>query len=122
MVFLSFTSLTGEMQGVGKKAGPNTLFYGSVHDESGQAASLETKIKKRYWETKQSLIQALGKDQDEHFIADDADIDLRLQVKDHSLRGLFCVCLLRVKCLHSERDSERFIRVKHTHVTCVVDL
>lgn len=75
------------MQGVGKKAGPSTLFYGSVHDESGNPATLETKIKKRYWETKQSLIQKLGKDQDEHIIADDADIDLRLQVSHHHLRG-----------------------------------
>ena len=107
------------MHGVGKKAGPNTLFYGSVHDESGLPASLETKIKKRYWETKQSLIQALGKDQDEHFIADDAEIDLRLQVKDHSLRGLFCVCLPRVKCLHSDRFMSR---VKDTHIPSAMDL
>ena len=78
------------MQGVGKNAGPSTLFYGSVHDESGQPATLETKIKKRYWETKQSLIEKLGKDQDEHFVADDADIDLRVQVSDDYHRKRLC--------------------------------
>ena len=89
------------MQGVGKKAGPSTLFYGSVHDESGQPTTLETKIKRRYWETKQSLIQKLGKDQDEHIIADDADIDLRLQVSDHPLHRAFCsVHASDVKCLY----------------------
>lgn len=93
--------MTQEMQGVGKKAGPSTLFYGSVHDESGQPSTLETKIKRRYWETKQSLIEKLGKDQDEHFIADDADIDLRLQVNDHYLRGALCsVHACQVKCLY----------------------
>jgi hypothetical protein len=67
------------MQGLGKNAGANTLFYGSVHDSTTHR-TLETKLKKAYWETKQTFIQKLGKDQDEHVVASDSDIDLRLEV------------------------------------------
>ena len=62
------------------------MFYGSVHDELAAPSNLEAKLKKRYWETKQTLIQKLGKDQDEFVIAGDAEIDYRLEVSG----GVLC--------------------------------
>ena len=54
--------------------------YGSVTDGMLQAPSLEQKLKKKYWKTKQTVIQKLGKNQDEFVIAGDAEIDTKLEV------------------------------------------
>ena len=45
-----------------------------------QEPSLEQKLKKKYWKTKQTVIQKLGKDQDEFVVAGDAEIDIKLEV------------------------------------------
>jgi hypothetical protein len=95
------------MQGLGKNAGANTLFYGSVHDSTTHR-TLETKLKKAYWETKQTFIQKLGKDQDEHVVASDSDIDLRLEQSrrvEASCHGL-STCIKKYQVTVSELVSK----------------
>lgn len=42
--------------------------------------SLKGKMESKYWHTKQSVIQKLGKDQDTFVVAGDAEVDARLEV------------------------------------------
>lgn len=55
--------------------------YGSVQDGMYGADTLEKKLKKQYWKAKQSVIEKLGKSQDEFVVAGDADIDIKLEVR-----------------------------------------
>lgn len=43
--------------------------------------SLKGKMESKYWHTKQSVIQKLGKEQDVFVVAGDAEVDARLEVK-----------------------------------------
>ena len=44
------------------------------------ANSLKGKVEKKYWHTKQTMIQKLGKGQDSYVVAGDAEVDARLEV------------------------------------------
>ncbi len=68
------------MEGFGSETLTTPFHYGSVSDGMSHGSSLEQKLKKKYWKTKQSVIQKLGKSQDEFVIAGDADIDTKLEV------------------------------------------
>ena len=72
------------MEGFGSADVSTPLHYGSVNDGRMRNDGLEQKIKKQYWKTKQTLIQKMGKDQDEFVVAGDMDIDMKLEV---------CVCM-----------------------------
>lgn len=80
MVDQSISSPPG-MQGFGSADMTTPFHYGSVHDGHFRSDSLEQKLKKQYWKTKQTVIQKLGKNQDEFIVAGDADIDTKLEVK-----------------------------------------
>lgn len=51
------------------------------------ADKLEKKLKKQYWKAKQSVIEKLGKSQDEFVVAGDADIDTKLEVRMEVIIG-----------------------------------
>ena len=68
------------MSGFGSSDLTTPFYYGSVHDGIFRNDSLEQKLKKQYWKTKQTVIQKLGKNQDEFIIAGDTDIDTKLEV------------------------------------------
>jgi len=68
------------MPGFGSADVVQPLHYGSVNDGRLRNDGLEQKIKKQYWKTKQTLIQKMGKDQDEYVVAGDLDIDMKLEV------------------------------------------
>ncbi len=55
--------------------------YGSVHDSQLRSDSLEQKLRKQYWKTKQTVLQKLGKGQDEFIVAGDMEIDTKLEVR-----------------------------------------
>lgn len=38
------------------------------------------RMQKKFWKTKQVLIKATGKKEDEHVVASDADLDAKLEV------------------------------------------
>lgn len=44
---------------------------------------IKGKIEQKYWRSKQKVIEKLGKDQDEHVIAGDAEVDARLEAFRH---------------------------------------
>lgn len=45
------------------------------------AGGLKGKVEQKYWHTKQTVIQKLGKEQDCYVVAGDAEVDARLEVK-----------------------------------------
>ena len=71
------------MEGFGSEDVMRSPFnYGSVEDGM-LADSLEKKLRNQYWKAKQSVIEKLGKSQDEFVVAGDADIDTKLEVGEH---------------------------------------
>lgn len=70
------------MEGFGSEDVMRSPFnYGSVEDGM-LADSLEKKLRNQYWKAKQSVIEKLGKSQDEFVVAGDADIDTKLEVRE----------------------------------------
>ena len=45
-----------------------------------------TQLKKAYWTTKQQIIKTIGKKEDEHVQASDAELDAKLEVSDRVFR------------------------------------
>lgn len=76
------------MDGFGSETVMSPFHYGSVADGMSRGSSLEQRLKKKYWKTKQTVIQKLGKSQDEFVIAGDADIDSKLEVSGSVFPGL----------------------------------
>lgn len=56
--------------------------YGSVADGYIQNPTFEQRLKKKYWKTKQTVLTKLKREEDEHVVASDADIDMKLEVRD----------------------------------------
>ena len=58
-------------------------YYGGTYDRyvsSNSEPSTLSKMKETYWTTKQAVITKLGKKQDEHIVASDAELDAKLEV------------------------------------------
>ncbi|XP_061675079.1 islet cell autoantigen 1 [Syngnathoides biaculeatus] len=79
--------------------------------------SVVSRFQQRYWKTKQTLIRASGKKEDQHLVASDADLDAKLEVF-HSIQRT-CMELLKVIeqyqrriCFLSQEENElgRFLR------------
>lgn len=47
----------------------------------GEDSSVMARMQKKFWKTKQVLIKATGKKEDEHVVASDADLDAKLEVR-----------------------------------------
>ena len=71
---------TPGMSGFGSADMTTPFHYGSVHDSHLRSDTLEQKLRKQYWKTKQTVLQKLGKGQDEFIVAGDAEIDTKLEV------------------------------------------
>ncbi|XP_061530779.1 islet cell autoantigen 1 [Phycodurus eques] len=79
--------------------------------------SVVSRFQQGYWKTKQTLIRASGKKEDQHVVASDADLDAKLEVF-HSIQRT-CMELLKVIeqyqrriCFLSQEENElgRFLR------------
>lgn len=46
----------------------------------GEDSSVMARMQKKFWKTKQVLIKASGKKEDEYVVASDADLDAKLEV------------------------------------------
>lgn len=57
-------------------------YYGSSYDRFVENTNTSTlhKMKETYWTTKQVVMQKLGKKEDEHVVASDAELDAKLEV------------------------------------------
>ena len=73
-------SQSTHMEGFGSADITSPFNYGSVEDGRFRQDSLEQKLRKQYWKTKQTVIEKFGKSQDEFVVAGDADIDMKLEV------------------------------------------
>ncbi|MBN3303320.1 ICA1L protein, partial [Amia calva] len=51
----------------------------SGRDVLGEDSSVMARMQKKFWKTKQVLIKATGKKEDEHVVASDADLDAKLE-------------------------------------------
>lgn len=47
----------------------------------GEDSSVMARMQKKFWKTKQVLIKATGKKEDEYVVASDADLDAKLEVR-----------------------------------------
>ncbi|XP_072339889.1 islet cell autoantigen 1-like isoform X3 [Scyliorhinus torazame] len=56
--------------------------------------SVVSQMQRKYWKTKQALIKATGKKEDEHVVASDADLDAKLEV--FHIIQTSCIDLLKV--------------------------
>uniref|UniRef100_A0A5F8HC47 AH domain-containing protein n=1 Tax=Monodelphis domestica TaxID=13616 RepID=A0A5F8HC47_MONDO len=90
--------------------------HGTGHGQS-RDKSVVNKMQQKYWRTKQALIKATGKKEDEHVVASDADLDAKLELF-HSIQRT-CMELLKAIelyqkriCFLSPEESElgRFLR------------
>ena len=69
------------MEGFGSSDLTTPFNYGSVKDGYSQNPTLEHKLKKQYWKTKQTVRQKLNKQEDAFVVAGDAAIDSKLEVR-----------------------------------------
>jgi hypothetical protein len=61
----------------------NQGYYGGTYDRyvsSNSEPSTISKMKETYWTTKQAVMTKLGKKQDEHIVASDAELDAKLEL------------------------------------------
>lgn len=82
----------------------------------GEDSSVMARMQKKFWKTKQVLIKATGKKEDEYVVASDADLDAKLEVGDvthasyvicQSCRGISCP-ILPSKLAHGTNDVGDF--------------
>ena len=57
------------------------------------ADSFKGKVQQKYWKSKQTMIEKLGKQQDEFVVAGDSEVDARLEAFKHIQKT--CIDLLR---------------------------
>ena len=55
-----------------------------------------TQLKKAYWTTKQQIRKTIGKKEDEHVTAADAELDAKLEVRNQSVKKSFSLHLLSI--------------------------
>lgn len=79
-------------------------------------SSVMARMQKKFWKTKQVLIKATGKKEDEYVVASDADLDAKLEVGEgQSLVARFVLFYAEVKLSpvsESWRDARSLCEVK----------
>lgn len=53
---------------------------GRYHRKTYTDKSLKNRMQRNYWLAKQTMIEKLGKEQDEHVVASDSELDQTLEV------------------------------------------
>uniref|UniRef100_A0A8C4NAQ4 AH domain-containing protein n=2 Tax=Eptatretus burgeri TaxID=7764 RepID=A0A8C4NAQ4_EPTBU len=100
------------------------IYQGCSRDEfdrmvRGQDSSVVNKVQQTYWKTKQVLIRATGKREDEYVVASDAVIDAKLEVFRSVQRT--CLDLVKVAEMYqhrlfavaqAEHEMGRFLKIK----------
>uniref|UniRef100_A0A673N4Y1 AH domain-containing protein n=1 Tax=Sinocyclocheilus rhinocerous TaxID=307959 RepID=A0A673N4Y1_9TELE len=69
-------------------------FLFQIPDKHGERepvkSSVVNKFQQKYWKTKQTLIKVTGKQEDEHVVASDADLDAKLEQLVYSENWSLC--------------------------------
>ncbi|KAM9766857.1 islet cell autoantigen 1-like isoform 1-T2 [Menidia menidia] len=71
----------------------------------GEDSSVMARMQKKFWKTKQVLIKATGKKEDEYVVASDADLDAKLEF----FRSVQCTCTELLKVI--EKYQSRITRL-----------
>lgn len=81
----------------GKNVADNVIVHGSRFAGDmlsggrallGEDSSVMARMQKKFWKTKQVLIKATGKKEDEYVVASDADLDAKLEVGKDRLKSV----------------------------------
>ncbi|XP_051879419.1 islet cell autoantigen 1-like isoform X2 [Pristis pectinata] len=67
--------------------------------------SVVSQMQKKYWKTKQALIKATGKKEDEHLVASDADLDAKLEI----YRTIQTSCMELLKVIEKYQQRLNFL-------------
>lgn len=68
------------MEGFGSSDITTPFSYGSVNEVTTDKDRLETKVKKKFWKTKQKIVEKLGREQDHFVVQGDSEIDAYIEV------------------------------------------
>ncbi|XP_046706848.1 islet cell autoantigen 1-like isoform X2 [Silurus meridionalis] len=79
--------------------------YGFSSPILGEDRSVMARMQKKFWKTKQVLIKATGKKEDEHVVASDADLDAKLEF----FRSIQSTCTELLKVI--EKYQQRITRL-----------
>ncbi|KAF4080258.1 hypothetical protein AMELA_G00168330 [Ameiurus melas] len=79
--------------------------YGFSSPVLGEDHSVMARMQKKFWKTKQVLIKATGKKEDEHVVASDADLDAKLEF----FRSIQTTCTELLKVI--EKYQQRITRL-----------
>ncbi|XP_062852922.1 islet cell autoantigen 1-like isoform X1 [Trichomycterus rosablanca] len=79
--------------------------YGLTSPVLGEDQSVMARMQKKFWKTKQVLIKATGKKEDEHVVASDADLDAKLEF----FRSVQITCTELLKVI--EKYQQRITRL-----------
>ncbi|KAB5584629.1 hypothetical protein PHYPO_G00109710 [Pangasianodon hypophthalmus] len=79
--------------------------YGFSSPVLGEDRSVMARMQKKFWKTKQVLIKATGKKEDEHVVASDADLDAKLEF----FRSIQTTCTELLKVI--EKYQQRITRL-----------
>ncbi|KAG7327003.1 hypothetical protein KOW79_010404 [Hemibagrus wyckioides] len=79
--------------------------YGFSSPVLGEDRSVMARMQKKFWKTKQVLIKATGKKEDEHVVASDADLDAKLEF----FRSVQITCTELLKVI--EKYQQRITRL-----------
>jgi len=69
-----------KMEGFGSNDFTTPFSYGSVNEGVTDKDKLETKVKKKFWKTKQKIVEKLGREQDHFVVQGDSEIDAYIEV------------------------------------------
>uniref|UniRef100_A0A3Q4GHU5 Islet cell autoantigen 1-like n=1 Tax=Neolamprologus brichardi TaxID=32507 RepID=A0A3Q4GHU5_NEOBR len=79
----------------------------------GEDSSVMARMQKKFWKTKQVLIKATGKKEDEYVVASDADLDAKLEVGKDRLKTVFVS--LSSGLSQEENELGLFLRFQAEH-------
>ncbi|XP_065916821.1 islet cell autoantigen 1-like protein isoform X2 [Dysidea avara] len=68
-----------QMEGFGSSDITTPFSYGSVNEATTDKDKLETKVKKKFWKTKQKIVEKLGREQDHFVVRGDSEIDAYIE-------------------------------------------
>ena len=78
----------------------------NYHEYRRPADSFKGKVQQKYWKGKQTMIEKLGKYQDEYVVAGDAEVDARLEAFRHIQKT--CIDLLRAVEVYQKKIFGRW--------------
>jgi len=87
------------MEGFGSSDITTPFNYGSVNEVTTDKDKLETKVKKKFWKTKQKIVEKLGREQDHFVVQGDSEIDAYIEVSTVNNEILVWLMFGKLACI-----------------------